>query len=205
MAKSENTRENVSKNKLVVSGKALFYKFGYRKVTVEEICEAAGVSKMTFYRFFENKNDLVKYILMELAQDGVKAYQAIMSQDIPFEDKIRETMLKKREAAKQYSEEFLNDVYRDQGSDILVMLKKMSAESMVLVMQDYKKAQEQGCIRKDLNLAVIPYIMNKMNEMIQDPAMLAIYGNNIHDIMTELSNVFFDGILGDENNCNSEK
>jgi AcrR family transcriptional regulator len=205
MAKSENTRENVSKNKLVVSGKALFYKFGYRKVTVEEICEAAGVSKMTFYRFFENKNDLVKHILMELAQDGVKAYQAIMSQDIPFEDKIRETMLKKREAAKQYSEEFLNDVYRDQGSDILVMLKKMSAESMVLVMQDYKKAQEQGCIRKDLNLAVIPYIMNKMNEMIQDPAMLAIYGNNIHDIMTELSNVFFYGILGHENNCNSEK
>jgi AcrR family transcriptional regulator len=205
MAKTDNIKENVSRKKLVDSGKALFYKYGYRKVSVEEICEGAGVSKMTFYRFFENKTDLVKFILMELAEDGVKAYQAIMSQDIPFEDKIRETMLKKREVAKQYSEEFLKDVYRDQGSDIMVMLKKVSAESMALVMQDYKKAQEQGFIRKDMNLNIIPFIMNKMNDMIQDPAIMAIYGNNIHDIMIELSNVFFYGILGQGNNCKSEE
>ena len=33
----------------------LFMQFGYGKVTVEEICRAAGVSKVTYYKYFKKK------------------------------------------------------------------------------------------------------------------------------------------------------
>ena len=38
-------------------GKELFWKYGTKRVTVEEICREAGVSKMTYYKFFKNKNE----------------------------------------------------------------------------------------------------------------------------------------------------
>lgn len=44
MEKSLNIRENTKKVKLVESGRILFYKYGYRKVTVEEICRNACFS-----------------------------------------------------------------------------------------------------------------------------------------------------------------
>lgn len=195
MNKDQELKQSPTKNKLVESGKTLFYKYGYRKVTVEEICRQAGLSKMTFYRFFENKSDLVRYILLELAGDGMKAYREIMDSGLSFEEKMRESIRLKRESAKQYSDEFLTDVYRDRDGDIMPMLMKIYGDSMVMMMEDYRKAQEQGQIRKDLNLTFIPYFLNKMNDMLQDPALLTLYGNNIHEIMSELTNLFFYGIL----------
>ena len=42
------------REQLIQTGEALFIKHGMRRVTVEEICRQAGVSKPTFYKFFEN-------------------------------------------------------------------------------------------------------------------------------------------------------
>lgn len=186
---------NPSKQKLMESGKALFYKHGYRRVSVEEVCRHAGVSKMTFYRFFVNKQDLIKALLVELAEDGVRIYREIMSRDIPFEEKIAETIRMKREASNQYSEEFMKDVYLDKESGILPLLQEMSAQTMAMVLDDYRKAQEDGFIRKDLNLMALPYFINKLNEMIKDPALLAIYGNNLHEVLREITGLFFYGII----------
>ena len=43
---------------IMSTGKDLFWKYGIRRVTVEEICEKSNVSKMTFYKYFPNKETL---------------------------------------------------------------------------------------------------------------------------------------------------
>ena len=43
---------------LFSTAKNLFFKFGLRRVSVEEICIKASVSKMTFYRNFNNKEHI---------------------------------------------------------------------------------------------------------------------------------------------------
>ena len=42
------------------TARQLFWKHGIRRVSVEEVCREAGVSKMTFYRSFPNKIELAK-------------------------------------------------------------------------------------------------------------------------------------------------
>jgi AcrR family transcriptional regulator len=41
--------------KILAAGRDLFWKHGFKRVTIEEVCREAGASKMTFYKFFENK------------------------------------------------------------------------------------------------------------------------------------------------------
>lgn len=36
----------------------------FKKLTVSEICEAAGISRKTFYNYFKDKNDIVEHILI---------------------------------------------------------------------------------------------------------------------------------------------
>jgi AcrR family transcriptional regulator len=189
----KNIKENDSIRKLVASGKTLFFKYGFKKVTVEEICQDARVSKMTFYRFFDNKIALVIFIINEMSDEGLRIYRNIMDRDVPFEEKIRDTIRMKHDAANQYSEEFLKDVYGDKKGGVMPLLQQISATAMTMVMEDYRIAQEQGFIRKDLNLAFIPYILNKINEMVNDPVLLAMYGD-MHAIMREVTNLFFYGI-----------
>jgi len=193
MDDSQNIKAISTRKKLVDGARVLFYKYGYKKVTVEEICREAGVSKMTFYRFYENKLDLVRFIITEMAESGIRVYREIMDSDLSFQEKIRQTIRMKQESANLYSEEFLKDIYGDKKGEVMPLIQKVSAETMVMVMEDYRIAQEQGHIRHDLNLAFIPYILNKISEMVDDPALLAIYGD-MHSILREVTNLFFYGI-----------
>ncbi len=44
----------------------LFRKYGVKRVTVEEICTTAQISKMTFYKYFANKKELADYIIFKI-------------------------------------------------------------------------------------------------------------------------------------------
>src|SRR5262245_40202120 len=46
----------------------LFYRHGIKAVGVDAIAEAAGTNKMTLYRHFESKDELVAEYLRRLAQ-----------------------------------------------------------------------------------------------------------------------------------------
>jgi AcrR family transcriptional regulator len=54
---------------LAVAGE-LFYRHGIRAVGVESIAEAAGTNKMTLYRHFASKDELVAAYLGKLAAEG---------------------------------------------------------------------------------------------------------------------------------------
>ena len=84
------TTEKKSKSYVAImdAAKALFWKYGIVKVTVEAICEHAEVSKMTFYRNFDNKKHVAEKVLTAIAAKSMHDYRRIMDSDIPFNKKI---------------------------------------------------------------------------------------------------------------------
>ena len=56
-------RTSTAREKLIETGSHLFYTRGYNSVGVQEICEAAGINKGSFYHFFPSKKDLVLAII----------------------------------------------------------------------------------------------------------------------------------------------
>src|SRR5258707_3788462 len=59
------------RERLLAAAGELFYRHGIRAVGVEAIAEAAGTNKMTLYRHFDSKDELVAEYLREAAkQDG---------------------------------------------------------------------------------------------------------------------------------------
>ena len=79
---------NKKKQQILLTGKELFWKYGIRRVTVEEICSRSGVSKMTFYKYFSNKNALVKNILDTFYKKSMDRYREIMASKRKYKDKV---------------------------------------------------------------------------------------------------------------------
>src|SRR6266478_10222891 len=61
------------RERILAAASDLFYRHGIRAVGVEAIAEAAGTNKMTLYRHFESKDELVAEYLRRLAEaaDGL--------------------------------------------------------------------------------------------------------------------------------------
>ena len=73
---------NSKKKQIVNTARELFWKHGFRRVSVEELCREANVSKMTFYKHFRNKDELVKFIIDTLTGTAMKKYREIMQMDL---------------------------------------------------------------------------------------------------------------------------
>src|SRR4051794_30413096 len=63
------------RQRLLAAAGDLFYRHGIRAVGVEAIAEAAGTNKMTLYRHFSSKDELVAAYLREAAKTADACWQ----------------------------------------------------------------------------------------------------------------------------------
>lgn len=178
----------------MLTAKDLFFKYGIRRVTVEEICREAEVSKMTFYKHFRNKSDLVKTLIDTINREAMDKYDALMEQDIPFEEKVRETIRMKFEGTDQMSREFLDDYLPHADPEMHEFIRKIAAESFGRVVRDYTEAQKRGEIRKDIKIEFIMWYLNKMLDLMEDEELEKMY-ESPQEMIMEMVNFFFYGIM----------
>jgi AcrR family transcriptional regulator len=96
--------------KLVAEGKKLFQRYGLKKTNIEELADAAGIAKGTFYHFFESKEDLCLAIFDREEELMARDLEAIMSR---YADPVRtfKTLI-------AFSQEFVR------GDSLLVRLRE---------------------------------------------------------------------------------
>lgn len=71
---------------LTEAAKNLFEKFDMVKVTVDQICQEAKVSRVTFYKEFKNKQYLLFALMLEIDKDFEKVMRQMMQEQKPFEE-----------------------------------------------------------------------------------------------------------------------
>lgn len=182
------------KTAIMARGKDLFWKHGFKRVTVEEICSQAGVSKMTYYKFFSNKMELVKAILNKTMEEALTRYREIMESDIPFTDKVEKQVEMKMEGTLELSKEFVDDLMIHGEPELMQYMQKMTAKVLGMVYADYVKAQQRGEIREDVKPEFIIYFLNHIYDMLKDEQLIKMY-DTTNELAMELIRFFFYGIV----------
>ncbi|HEX7053383.1 MAG TPA: TetR/AcrR family transcriptional regulator [Burkholderiales bacterium] len=67
------------RERILLAARALFYREGIRAVSVDAVAAAAGTNKMTLYRHFASKDDLVVDYLRELSARSDGLWQRVRS------------------------------------------------------------------------------------------------------------------------------
>lgn len=70
----------------------LFAKFGFQKVSVNEIAQHAKVSPATIYNYFGTKEQLYANMLINWMDKQLERYEAILASELSLPEKIREIM-----------------------------------------------------------------------------------------------------------------
>ncbi|BDS13830.1 TetR/AcrR family transcriptional regulator [Aureispira anguillae] len=186
--------ENAKCQDILETARRLFWKHGIKRVSIQEICKEAKVSKMTFYRFFDNKLDLAKTLLDLIFNKGLAEYKSIMASKVSFSEKVRMTLLAKFRNSQDISQEFIMDIYKNQELGLLTYIEEKGNAMMDMVLDDYEQAQKDGYVRADIKREFMAYQLYKMREMMLDEKLLALY-KNPQELTMELTNFFFYGLL----------
>ena len=173
------------RHRLMQTAERLFSRHGVRRITVEEICRQAGASKMTFYRHFRNKKDLVQHLHDDLMERGSAKYDEINAQTLPFIEKIALMGQWKQDFMAQLSAGF----YRE-----LVTVDNSLAEYKRRYLDNIRAAQRAGDVRDDIDPEFLWRVLEKTGELFSDSA-----GNPSHgalgDMQRQLRTILWQGLL----------
>jgi AcrR family transcriptional regulator len=84
----------MNKKELVTQvARDLFTKYGYKKVSMDEIARISGVTKKTIYTYFKDKEDLFIYFINEELDSIKKEVEKKEKENLPFIDKVSSAIL----------------------------------------------------------------------------------------------------------------
>jgi AcrR family transcriptional regulator len=182
---------------IVTTAKDLFWKHGFKRVSIEEICQKASVSKMTFYKYFPNKIELAKTIFNDVIEESVRRFREIMREDSSPAEKMKKVMLMKLEGTNNISPEFMQDFYIGGEPELTAFVEGVTRKTWEALRNDYKEAQNAGILRKDFNPEALIKVQFKMMELLEDKSFTSMYHSQQEMIM-EFANLLVFGILPHE-------
>jgi AcrR family transcriptional regulator len=178
---------------ILSTGEDLFQRFGFKHITIEEICAKANVSKMTFYKYFPNKNELIKRIMNSWLKQVEQAIKEFEGMDIPFKEKIKKLLNLREESTGKISKEFM-DEYINPDRDLQNFFKDFYARATIFFIDFIKRSQERGDVRRDIKPEFLVAVINKMLELAKDETLISLYPQ-VTDLLLEINNFICCGIL----------
>jgi AcrR family transcriptional regulator len=137
----------------------LFSKFGSRRTTVEEICREAGVSKMTFYKYFRSKVALVETVRDNWIDEGFRRFDEIKTMNISFPEKIDLMTEWRVEFGRRVNAEFVRE---------LVSTEDAMDEYRRRYVSNIRAAQLKGEVRSDIDPEFLWAIIERLDELVKD-------------------------------------
>ncbi|MFA7711502.1 MAG: TetR/AcrR family transcriptional regulator [Candidatus Neomarinimicrobiota bacterium] len=190
MAKTPNSN---NKLKITTAAGQLFNKFGFRKVSVEEICQTAGLSKMTFYKHFKNKNELIKYLWQTLIDESWAKLDALEENNASFREKIQAILKIKAESTSSFSDQYIKD-YLNMAPELQNFYNQIFTETMRRFAIIIQRAQKKGEVRKSLRPEFFLAVVNQFLELAKNEQLAKLYPN-YSDFAIEINNYLYYGMM----------
>lgn len=148
--KSMEPQEKILKTSLL-----LFFKYGIKHVTMDDIARELGMSKKTIYQFYKEKDDLVNQ-LCEMEMIGQERTFGKINQDA--QDPINEIMLisvKMREMMQNINPIFFMDLQKFYPEAYKRFQKFKEDCAYQNIVGNIKKGMEMGIYRDDLEVEFV--------------------------------------------------
>jgi len=193
-----NTLKTKKQLELLKIARELFWKHGFKRVSIEEVCQKAGVSKMTFYRLYSNKVELAKAVYDEEVNKGLQSFKAILAkkEEKPSE-KIRKILFLKLKGTNDISQEFIKDFYDSPELGLKDYIEEKTKEIWNETLNDFRQAQENGLFRKDFKPEFYLILTTHITRMLFDEKLQQLY-DTPQELLLEIANFCVYGIAPHE-------
>ena len=178
----------------------MFFRLGIRSVSIDDICRELGMSKKTFYVYFESKDALIEQLLQANHDYMAGKMEELLSLH-DFRQLVK-MFLKHQEAEKNDVRRVpqlvydLKKYYPRQFADFQVKCFETQKE---YIQRYLEMGVEQGLVRANLNIELTAVLFAKIhNDAIRDFEEIEGHNHNMHQLAHTAMDVFVRGVLSDE-------
>lgn len=153
----------MKKQQIIEAARKLFHKFGFKKVSMDEIALEANVTKKTIYMYFSSKEELLKYFIDEEINNMKQIIEEEESKNFDFMETVNNTIYKLLKYKKERN--FINLISREaellKNQTIVSNLRLIDNEIQEYIKEKLYVAKEKGDIYYE-DLDVLAFLIYKM-------------------------------------------
>lgn len=153
----------MKEDQIIESARKLFKKYGFKKVSMDEIARDAGVTKRTVYMHFANKEELFNYFVEEQIQNMKSIVEEIENKNLDFFDGIHEVIFQLIQY--KHKTEFLETIVEEgkfsNNPIILESIKAVDNKIQEYILEKLNWAIEQNYIEVK-NPEITAFLIYKM-------------------------------------------
>lgn len=172
----------------------MFYKYGIRSVTMDDIAKSMGMSKKTIYQYFKEKDEIIH----RLMQGDIECHQCTFK---GIQEKtanvVEEVFLMMKSIAEIFGK--INPLlfyelqkYYPQTWTLMKEFKQDFIQKMVE--SSLEKGKRDGYVRPDVNIKILARLRMEEVEMAMNPAAFPADKFNIVDVQLALAEHFLYGV-----------
>lgn len=183
------TRERI----LAVAARLLLAE-GFARVSMDDVANAASITKRTLYRYFPSKEILVAAVVDDHMTRGEAAFEARLEADEPLAIRMERLASFLAEQARSVSPRFILDLqsaYPEQHQRVLEF-RRQRLHGLVSTLQ---QAQDRGEVRTDIVVPVAVEALLVAIEHVSSPDRLRRSEASYPDAMRTVLEVFLHGML----------
>ncbi len=195
---SKQDQSSDMKKRILDYAHSLFVTSGFSRVPVEEITSGLGMSKKTFYRYFEGKEDLVRQIVERLVGESSLRIQTIVETDQPFVAKLEKLTTFLSHQFRKISSPFLRDL-QIHSPDTWQYIQEFRRKKILTVWAGLiEQGKREGQIRPETNSRLLLLSLLGVIESVVNPSTLANESFSIDEALEGIMQMLFRGVLTDE-------
>ena len=171
----------------------LFQKYGFQRTTVNQICQHANLSRVTFYKHFKNKDELVIALLKIHIEKSNHMYELFSQSDISFEEKVRQLIKIKMEASRSFNTDLIKELMHTPRPSVVEFIHEQSQKQKNHLKTMFQQCRDKGEIRSDLNDDMIFFILEQLESWLRNPT----FDQLVPDFEQKVSHIiqfFFFGV-----------
>ena len=178
----------------------LFFRLGIRSVSIDDICRELGMSKKTFYVYFESKDALIEQML----QANLDYIVGKMEELVKLGDfrQIVRRFLKRQETEKndvRRVPQLVYDLKKYYPRQLAQFQQQTFEQNKRYIAQYLELGVAQGLVRANLNIDLVAVIFARIhNEAMRNFEEIETSGYNMHQMGHATLDIFVRGILSEE-------
>lgn len=188
------------KRNIIKTAGDLFFRLGIRSVSIDDICRELGISKKTFYVYFESKDELIEQLLQANLDYIVgKMEDLVKLQDFK---QLVKVFIKRQQAEKndvRRVPQLVYDLKKYYPRQFADFQQKCFETQKNYIMRYLEQGLKDGYVRADLNLELAAVLFAKIhNDAIRDFEIIEGHNHNMHQLAHTAMDVFVRGVLSEE-------
>jgi len=182
------------KEKILRGSEELFFKYGIKNITMDEIARHLGMSKKTIYQYFKDKDEMVHSLMIQKIEEDKIIFTKTHEESENVVVEVFAIMKNLRDILSNVNPILFHELHKFYPVTWKVYENFKNDFVLENIEKSLKKGQAQGLVRMDLNVKILSRMRLENLDMGFFGHAFPIEKFNMLDVQLEMTEHFLYGI-----------